>query len=35
MLFVNGAPDYLLEWTTLDTTEKLKIKKQIEELTTL
>jgi len=35
MLFINWAPDYLLEWTTLDTKEKQKIKKQIDELTAL
>jgi hypothetical protein len=35
MLFVNGAPDYLLHWTTLDTKEKEKIQKQINELTNL
>lgn len=35
ILFVNGAPDYLLDWTTLSDTEKQKIKKEIDELTEL
>ena len=35
MLFVNGAPDYLLEWTTLDTEKKKEIKEKIDELTSL
>jgi Ca2+-transporting ATPase len=35
ILFVNGAPDYLLEWTTLSDTEKQTIKKEIDELTEL
>lgn len=35
MLFVNWAPDYLLNWTTLDKKQKEDIKKQIDELTNL
>jgi magnesium-transporting ATPase (P-type) len=35
MLFVNGAPDYLLEWTTLDSTEKNAIKEKIDALTSV
>jgi Ca2+-transporting ATPase len=33
-LFVNGAPEFLLEWTNLDKSEKLEIQKTIEDLTT-
>jgi P-type Ca2+ transporter type 2C len=33
MLFVSGAPEFLLEWTTLSTAEKAKIKEEIESLT--
>ena len=32
-LFVNGAPEYLLSWSNLHKTEKKKIEKQIEQLT--
>ncbi len=35
MMFVNGAPDYLLEWSNLDAAKKQEIKKQIDELTNL
>ncbi len=35
VLFVNGAPDYLLEWSNLDAVHKQAIKKQLDELTTL
>jgi P-type Ca2+ transporter type 2C len=33
MLFVNGAPDYILEWTDLDKNDKQDVKREIEKLT--
>ncbi len=33
MIFVNGAPEYLLEWTDLPQTKKIEIREEIEALT--
>lgn len=32
-IYINGAPEHLLDWSTLTTGEKLKIKEKIKELT--
>ncbi len=33
MLFVNGAPEYLIEWSDLSSSEKVELEKKIKELT--
>ncbi len=35
ILFVNGAPDFLIEWCGMDDNKKSEVKKQIDELTNL
>jgi len=35
VLFVNGAPDYLVDWTTLSEADKKKTKQEIEKFTEL